>query len=90
MFTIKEADIKAEERTPEINVKTKRYQAIPIKNTSEESMFVVTTARRSNIEMNYSCPECGVQLRKQELKKCADCGGDYCSQCLQDHDCEAE
>ena len=90
MFAIKEQEIKEEERTPEINVKTKTYQAIPIKNAREESMFMVTTARKSNIEMNYSCPECGGRIKKQELEKCPDCGGDYCSQCLQDHDCEAE
>jgi len=90
VFTIKEREITEEERTPEINVKTRKYQAVPIKNASEESMFVVTTARRSNIEMNYSCPECGERLRKQELEKCYGCGGDYCSKCLQEHDCEAE
>ena len=90
MFTIKEREIKQEELAPQINVKTRKYQAIPIKNAGEESMFMVTTARRSNIEMNYSCPECGVQLKKQEMETCSDCGGDYCSQCLQEHDCEAE
>ena len=90
MFTIKKREIKEEERAPEINVKTRKYEAIPIKNVSEERMFMVTTARRSNIEMNYSCPECGIRLRKQELETCSDCGGDYCRKCLQEHDCEAE
>ena len=90
MFTIKEREIKEEERAPEIQVKTRKYQAIPIKNASDDSMFMVTTARRSNIEMNYSCPECGVRLKKQELETCSGCGEDYCSQCLQEHDCEAE
>ena len=90
MFAIKEPEIEQEERTPEINVKTKKYQAVLIKNAHAENMFMVTTARRSNIEMNYSCPECGVQLRKQELETCINCGNDYCRQCLPEHDCEAE
>jgi hypothetical protein len=91
VFAIKEREITEEEvRAPEINVKTKKYQAVLMKNASAESMFMVTTARKSNIDMNDSCPECGAQLRKQELKTCSNCGNDYCSQCLQEHDCEAE
>ena len=87
---MKELGVNKEERTPAIQVKTRIYKAIPTKNTSEDSMFVVTTARRSNIEVNYNCSECGGQVKKQELETCSCCGGEFCSQCLQEHDCEAE
>lgn len=90
MFTIKEPEVNNENRIPEIQVKTKIFKAVPIKNTGEESMFVVSTARKSNIQMSYNCSECGVQVRKRDLETCSYCGGEFCSECLQEHDCEGE
>jgi rRNA maturation endonuclease Nob1 len=90
VFTIKEGELKEEERAPEVKIKTKVFKAVPVKNAVEESMFIITTARRSNIEVSYNCSECGKRVTKQELKTCPGCGLDFCSQCLAEHDCEEE
>lgn len=87
---IKEQPLNEEERAPEVKVKTRVFRAVPIKNAIEESMFMVTTARRSNIEVSHSCSECGLRVKKRELETCYSCGQDLCSQCLQEHDCEEE
>lgn len=90
MFTIKEEGLREEERAPEVKVKTRIFRAVPVKTAIEESMFMITTARRSNIEVSYNCSECGMRVKKQELETCSECGYDFCSQCLQEHDCEEE
>jgi len=89
VFAIKE-EVREEERAPEVKVKTKIFRAVPIKNAIEESMFMITTARRSNIEVNYNCSLCGMRVKKQELETCYACGQDFCSQCMEEHDCEDE
>jgi len=90
VFAIKKGELKEEERAPEVKVKTRIFRAVPVKNAIEESIFMVATARRSNIEVSYNCSECGMRVKKQELETCSGCGLDFCSQCLSEHDCEEE
>jgi len=80
---------KKEELSPQIQIKTKIFRTIPtINNTSGENGPLVTTARRSNIDVTFSCTDCGARAKKSELNTCAECGKLFCNQCYDEHDCE--
>jgi ribosomal protein L37E len=89
VFAIKK-DSREEERAPQVKVKTKVFRAVPIKNEIEESMFMISTARRSNIEVSYNCSLCGMQVNKRQLETCSACGQGFCRECMEEHDCDED
>lgn len=61
---------------------TKKYQAVPLEDTEGKSMFMVTTARKSTVQVQNVCPQCKTPISRAEIKFCALCGHDICPNCL--------
>jgi formylmethanofuran dehydrogenase subunit E len=87
VLIIKKKEIYEEKRSPEIQVKTKVYRAVPTNKVTEESTVLVTTARKSNIDVTQTCSECGRKFEKSKLVPCS-CGMVLCSRCAEEHECE--
>lgn len=65
-----------------IHNRTQRYQAIPLP-VREESIFNVSTARKSRVIPQSLCPSCGTRVAKQQVKACPYCDAELCPQCYQ-------
>lgn len=74
-----------EEKSEQLSIKTKKYQAIPLKNTDEPKLFVVNTARKSRIRASNLCASCGVQVGRQDITRCQLCDKKICKNCLEEN-----
>jgi formylmethanofuran dehydrogenase subunit E len=72
-----------EERSEQVNIKTKKYQVIPLKKINEARIFVVNTARKSRIRASIICANCGAQVARQDIKNCHLCDKPVCKNCLE-------
>ncbi|MDD2620358.1 MAG: hypothetical protein PHC92_06790 [Syntrophomonadaceae bacterium] len=65
-----------------VQIKTRKYQAIPLENNDEETLLSITTARRSSFEAQNICPKCGKKISPGESRICESCGSNTCIYCL--------
>lgn len=75
---------KEAEEQPILRISTKKYNAIPVKNSKEENMFIVTTAKRSRIRAKTICPECGLLVSRYDMRICSICGRETCTHCVKE------
>ncbi|WP_054695208.1 hypothetical protein [Syntrophomonas palmitatica] len=85
MFTIERAKAAAETKTAEVQVKTRKYRAVALKNIKIEEGPCLCTAKKTSVPMNDFCSECGSAEKRQRIKKCPRCGDALCPECWQGH-----
>lgn len=71
-----------EEKSEQVSIKTRKYQAIPLKNIKEPRVFVVNAARKSRIRAANLCANCGAQVDRQDIRNCQLCDKQICKNCL--------
>lgn len=69
----------------DIRIKTWKYRAIPLPHEEEEAACMVSTARRTSIEVFASCSNCGDSCPRSQLEPCEECGEHLCARCRPRH-----
>lgn len=78
---LKDKNKKKKEEITVATVKTKRFRAIPIKNTENKDPKV-STARKSKVGVMLECPSCEQKVSKKTMRQCSECGKEFCKDCL--------
>lgn len=65
-----------------VQIKTRKYEAVPLENPGRESLLLITTARKSSLEAQNLCPKCGKRISPGDSRICESCGSEACIYCL--------
>lgn len=80
-----ESQDKCLENAAMVQIKTRKYQAIPHENPGEEALLLITTARKSSFEAQNLCPSCGKKISPDESRVCECCGSETCVHCIRSY-----
>ncbi|MDD2510533.1 MAG: hypothetical protein PHP26_08255 [Syntrophomonas sp.] len=68
-----------------LKVNAQKYRATQLAAGDEESLFMISTAKKSKVKAKNLCPRCQERVNKQEMKTCKHCGSELCGQCLNEY-----
>ncbi|MEN6325006.1 MAG: hypothetical protein ABFD18_02170 [Syntrophomonas sp.] len=73
------------EMAAQVQIKTRKYQAIPLENPGKESLLLITTARKCILDAQNLCPKCGKRISPGDSRVCESCGSEACIYCLSEY-----
>ena len=72
------------EMAAQVQIKTRKYQAIPLEKPGKESLLI-TTARKCSLDAQNLCPKCGKRISPGDSRVCENCGSEACVYCLSEY-----